>query len=140
MTINWEQYLPELKLLLGAAILVLVLSVIAPLLTKLLTRIASPFSFARDLLERIKPPINLLIPLLGLRAYLGSADDDFHFIDIARHINSLFIIATKLCPLWGISLNLMTSGVYLFNLSPALITASFTSFTRSSSIFSTARS
>lgn len=92
MTINWEQYLPELKLLVGGVIFVVVLAIVAPLLTKLITRIASPFTFARDLLERIKPPINLLIPLLGLRAYLGSADDDFHFIDIARHINSLLII------------------------------------------------
>lgn len=92
MTIHWAQYLPELKLLLGALILFVALYFIAPLLTKLLTRIASPFSFARDLLERIKPPLNLLIPLLALRAYLGSADDTFHFIGIARHINSLVII------------------------------------------------
>lgn len=92
MTINWEQYLPELKLLLGVVVLVVVLSVLAPWITKLLTRVASPFSFTRDLLERVKPPINLLIPLLGLRAFLESADDDFHFIGIARHLNSLIII------------------------------------------------
>ncbi len=92
MRFDWEQYLPEFKLLLGGLAVALILAVIAPLLAKLLTRIASPFSFARDLLERIKPPIILLIPLLGLRAYFGSADDDFRFIDTARHINSLFII------------------------------------------------
>jgi small-conductance mechanosensitive channel len=93
MTFDWEQYLPELKMLLGGLAVALVLAVVAPLLAKLLTRIASPFSFARTLLERIKPPIIFLIPLLGLRAYFASADDDFRFIDIARHINSLFIIA-----------------------------------------------
>jgi small-conductance mechanosensitive channel len=92
MDINWAEYMPEFKLLASALAVVLVLALIAPLATKLLTRLVRPFSFARDLLERIKPPINLLIPLLGLRAFLGSSDDAFHFIDNARHLNSLFII------------------------------------------------
>lgn len=93
MNIDWAQYVPELKLLASAIVIVFVLALIAPLTTKLLTHIGRPFSFARALLERVKPPINLLIPLLGLRAFLGSSDDAFRFIDNARHLNSLFIIA-----------------------------------------------
>jgi small-conductance mechanosensitive channel len=92
MSISWAQYVPELKLLASAMVLVLILAIIAPLATKLLTHLTRPVSFARDLLERIKPPINVLIPLLGLRAFLGSSDDAFRFIDNARHLNSLLII------------------------------------------------
>ncbi|GGY71850.1 hypothetical protein GCM10011613_15930 [Cellvibrio zantedeschiae] len=91
---DWNDYLPELKLLLTALIVVVILKILAPWLTRLITRIAAPFSFARDILERIKPPIHLLIPLLGLRAVLGSAPNDLSFIDQARHFTTLAIIAT----------------------------------------------
>ncbi len=92
MTINWNDYLPELKLLLAALIVVFILKIAAPWLTRVLTRLVAPFSFARDLLERIKPPIHLLIPLLGLRAVLASASNDFSLIDEARHCTTLAII------------------------------------------------
>jgi len=91
--IHWNEYLPELKLLLSAVIVVLVLRALAPWLTRLLIRLAAPLTFARDLLERIKSPIHLLIPLLGLRAVLGSASDDFTGINEARHFTTLAIIA-----------------------------------------------
>lgn len=94
MAINWSEYLPELKLLLAAVIIVFVLATIAPLATRLLLRLAKPFSFAQDLFQRTKPPINLLIPLLGLQALLSSASDKFLFIANARHITTLAIIAT----------------------------------------------
>ncbi len=93
MTINWAEYLPELKLLLGAAIAVFILGIIAPWLTRLLMHLASPFSFARDLLERTKSPFRLLIPLVGLQIILSSASDKFLFIDAARHFTTLAIIA-----------------------------------------------
>jgi small-conductance mechanosensitive channel len=92
--INWNDYLPELKLLVGAIVVVIILKILAPLLTRLLTRVAAPFSFARDVLERVKPPIHWLIPLLGLRTILGSAANDFLLIDEARHSTTLAIIAT----------------------------------------------
>jgi len=92
--VNWDNYLPELELLLGAIAVFIILKMLAPWLMRLLTRVAAPFSFARDLLERIKPPIHWLIPLLGLRAVLGSAANDFIFIDEARHFTTIAIIAT----------------------------------------------
>ncbi len=92
MAFNWAQYLPELKLLLGAATAVLIFHFASPWLTRLLTRLASPFSFTHDLLELIKPPLHLLIPLLILRTIWGSASDNFIFIDIARHLTTLAII------------------------------------------------
>lgn len=94
MEINWEEYLPELKLLITALVIFVVLRALAPWLTRLLTRIAAPLTFARELLERTKSPIHLLIPLLGLRAVFGSAPNDLAFIDQARHFTSLGIIAT----------------------------------------------
>jgi len=91
---NWNVYIPELELYLGAIAVFIILKMLAPWLTRILTRLAAPFSFARDLLERIKPPIHWLIPLLGLRAVLGSAANNFLFIDEARHWTSIAIIAT----------------------------------------------
>lgn len=92
--INWNEYLPELKLLAGALIVVTILKILAPWLTRLITRLAAPFPFMQDLLERIKPPIHLLIPLLGLRTVLGTADNNISFIDDVRHFTTLAIIAT----------------------------------------------
>lgn len=97
MNVEWQSYLPELKLFLAAALVFLVLRFIAPWLTRLLMRLTAPFSFARDLLERITPPIHWLIPLLGLQAMLNSSDDKFLFIDNARHMTALAILA---CVTW----------------------------------------
>lgn len=94
MELHWEEYLPELKLLATAVVVVLILRLIAPWLTRIATRLATPFSLARDILERIKPPIHLLIPLLGLRTIFGSAPNDIQYIAQARHFTSLAIIAT----------------------------------------------
>ncbi|RYE53840.1 MAG: mechanosensitive ion channel family protein, partial [Sphingobacteriales bacterium] len=92
--INWNDYIPEVKLYLAAIVVFVVLKLVAPLLTRLITRLAAPFSFAHNLLERIKPPINWLIPLLALRTILGSAANDLRFIDEARHFTTIAIIAT----------------------------------------------
>ncbi len=97
MKFDWQAYLPELKLLLAATFVFLVLRFIAPWLTRLLTRLTAPFSFARDLLERVAPPFHWLIPLLGLQAMLNSSDDKFLFIDNARHMTALAILA---CITW----------------------------------------
>ncbi len=94
MEINWEEHLPELKLLITAIIIFLVLRAIAPWVTRVLTRIAAPFPFTQDLLNRTTPPLHLLIPLLGLRAVFGSASNELVFIHHARHFTSLAIIAT----------------------------------------------
>ena len=92
MSFNLTEYLPEIKLFMGAAATVLLFHVASPWLTKLLTRLASPFSFTHDLLELIKQPLHVLIPLLVLRTIWGSASDNFIFIDIARHITTLALI------------------------------------------------
>lgn len=92
MAFNWTEYLPELKLFMGATAVVLIFHVASPWLTKLLTRLASPFSFTHDLLELIKPPLHLLIPLLMLQTFWASASDNFIFINIARHLSTLAII------------------------------------------------
>lgn len=92
MEINWSEYLPELKLLLGAVSVVLILTLTAPWITRLFSRLVSPTSFTHDLLERIKPPIHFLIPVVGLQTVLSSASDKFLFIDNARHLTTLAII------------------------------------------------
>lgn len=94
MNINWPDYIPELKLLSIAIIAFVLLRIIAPWVTRILARLASPFPLIRDLLERIKPPLHLLLPLFGLQTVLNSAPDDFAFIHGLRQVTSLAIIAT----------------------------------------------
>ncbi|HSX50417.1 MAG TPA: mechanosensitive ion channel family protein [Cellvibrio sp.] len=93
MNFDWSDHIPELTFLATALITVIVLSVIAPGITFLLTRIAAPFSFARDLLERIKPPLHFLIPLVGLQIVWRSAPDTLPFAGAIDHLITLAIIA-----------------------------------------------
>ncbi|RYZ82220.1 MAG: mechanosensitive ion channel family protein, partial [Moraxellaceae bacterium] len=92
MNYDWASHIPELKFLMTALSVVVVLALLAPGISYLLTRLASPFSFARDLLERIKPPLNFLIPLLGLRIIWRAAPDEASYVGVVGHLITLAII------------------------------------------------
>lgn len=87
-------YLPELNVLFIALVTVLALSVIARVVTRIFSRITTPFRFIHEILLQIKDPLHLLIPLFGLQAVWGTAPDDILYISAVRHLNSLAIIAT----------------------------------------------
>jgi small-conductance mechanosensitive channel len=93
MNYDWAEHIPELTFLATALITLVVLSLVAPGVTFLLTRIAKPFSFARDLLERIKPPLHFLIPLIGLQIVWRSAPETLRFAGAVNHLITLAIIA-----------------------------------------------
>lgn len=93
MNIDWAAHVPELTFLATALITLVVLALVAPGITFLLTRIASPFSYARDLLERVKPPLHFLIPLIGLQIVWRSAPDTLPFGRAVDHLITLGIIA-----------------------------------------------
>lgn len=91
---DWLSFLPlpELKTLLVAAVVVLVLSVVARLVLRGMQRLAKPFLFPRELLARAQAPLHLLVPLLGLQTVWSTAPDDLMLIGGIRHITSLVII------------------------------------------------
>src|SRR5690348_9657324 len=93
MEINWQDYVPELKLLLAAVVTVVVLGLAARWIISLIIRLTPPHSFTNDLLQEIRPPLHLLVPLLGLQTVFSSAADDLMFINGCRRITSLLIIA-----------------------------------------------
>ncbi len=93
MNVDWAAHVPELTFLATASITFVVLALVAPAITSLLTRIATPFSFARDLLERVKPPLHFLIPLIGLQIVWRSAPEGFPVAGAIDHLISLAIIA-----------------------------------------------
>jgi small-conductance mechanosensitive channel len=94
MNYDWAAHVPDLKFWAIALATVVILAIAAPGITYLLTRVAAPFSFARDLLERIKPPLHFLIPLIGLQIVWRSASDDMGYADTVSHLITLAIITT----------------------------------------------
>lgn len=72
----------------------LVLSLFGRLLTALTLRLARAFLFTRELSEQLEKPVRLLLPLVGVQGVWTSAPNDLHFIDAARHVTTLLIIAT----------------------------------------------
>jgi len=94
MSHDWAAYVPELRFLVIALVTLVALALLAPGITYLLTRLATPFSFARDLLERIKSPLHFLIPLIGLQILWRSAPEGLAFAGIISHLITLAIIAT----------------------------------------------
>ncbi|MDO8345068.1 MAG: mechanosensitive ion channel [Cellvibrio sp.] len=93
MNVDWAAHVPELTFLATALITLVVLALVAPGITFLLTRVASPFSFARDLLDRVKPPLHFLIPLIGLQIVWRSAPETFPYAAAINHLITLGIIA-----------------------------------------------
>jgi len=94
MNYDWAAHITELKFLTIALMTVVILAIAAPGITYLLTRIATPFSFARDLLERIKPPLHFLIPLIGLQIVWRSASVDMGYAGTVSHLITLAMITT----------------------------------------------
>lgn len=93
MNFDWTAHIPELKFLAVAMTVLIVLAFLAPGITYLLTRLTTPFSFAQDLLSRLKAPLHFLIPIIGLQIAWRSAPDDMSYADTVSHIISLIIIA-----------------------------------------------
>lgn len=93
---NFEEmpYLPELKLLLVAAIVFVILYIVARIGTKILARLSSRLPFLGELVIQSKPPLHLLIPLFGLQTVWGTGSDELLYIDNLRHLTTLAIIAT----------------------------------------------
>lgn len=96
MNFDWSTHASEIKFLTIAITVVVVLALVAPLVTMLLTRLATPFSFARDVLDRIKPPLRFLIPLIGLQIVWRSAPKEVEYADTVSHIVTLMIIANAI--------------------------------------------
>lgn len=94
MVSEWLEQFPELQWLIIAIVTFFVLAIIARILGHLALRVATPFSFARDILQRIRDPLNLLIPLIGLQTVSRSAPQDIAGINAFSHIILLFIIAS----------------------------------------------
>ena len=92
MAIDWASYVSEIQLLGIAVAVVLFLALCARWMTRILLRIIAPLSFAHDIVERIRAPLHLLLPLLGLQAVWGTAADDTLFIAPLRHATTLCII------------------------------------------------
>lgn len=92
MNIDWEPYLPALKLLAIAALVAFILWMAAHLLTYVLARMAKRLTILKELILQVKAPIHFLIPVLGLQTVWNSAPDDFLYIDGIRHLTLLIII------------------------------------------------
>jgi small-conductance mechanosensitive channel len=93
MNFDWMPYLPEVKTILIAMGVALILWVIAHLVTRALTRLTRPFLFARELLQHTKPPLHLIVPLFGIQAVWTASSDELMWISPLRHITLLAIIA-----------------------------------------------
>lgn len=91
---EWLERFPELVWLAIAVGVFIVLAVIARILSRIVIRIVVPFSFARDILERIRDPVHLLIPLIGLQTVWRSAPPDLMGRGAISHLTVLAIIAT----------------------------------------------
>lgn len=84
--------LPELKVLLIAALIALALAVASHWLTRILLRISRAFGYFHELLPRVSAPLDLLLLLLGVQLVWSSAPDDLFLIDGIRRITTLGII------------------------------------------------
>ncbi|MBU1332590.1 MAG: mechanosensitive ion channel family protein [Gammaproteobacteria bacterium] len=96
MFLDWLAYLdtPALKTLLSALITALLLSIAARSLIRLLERVTRKAPMSREVLSRIKSPLYVLVPLIGLQGVGAGAPDDLPFIGIIRHLLGLALIAT----------------------------------------------
>lgn len=92
MDIDWARYIPEIKLLLIAAGIFVLLYVVARIATRVLARVARRLPYLSELIARSKPPLHLLVPLFGLQTVWASASNEFAFIHALRHITTLAII------------------------------------------------
>jgi small-conductance mechanosensitive channel len=94
MNFEWADHIPELKFLAIAVTTFVALGLVAPGITFLLTKVATPFSFAHDVFLRIRAPLHTLIPLIGLQIVWRSAPPDLTFRNTIAHLITLAIIAS----------------------------------------------
>lgn len=92
MNIDWMPYLSELKTIAIALSVALALWLAAHLATRVLTRFTQPFLFPRLLMEQVKSPLHLIVPLLGVQTVWTAASDDLLWVSGLRHITLLLII------------------------------------------------
>jgi len=91
----WLEFLPwpELRVCLVALLVAGIGSLLGSWLIRLFTRLSRALPFAHEMLQRARQPIRLLMPLLGVQMVIGAASDDLLWIDGARRIVSLAMIA-----------------------------------------------
>lgn len=94
MELDWSQLLAltELRVLLVAGGVALVLLVVAKVLCKLMIRVTSRLQFTSLVVLHICPPFMFFLPLLGLQAVWAAAPSNTLLIDGVRHLNALAII------------------------------------------------
>lgn len=90
---EWLEKYPELSWLTIAVLVFIVLAIAARIISGLVVRVFRPLSFARDILERVRAPLHLLVPLIGVQAVARSAPKDIAGIDAISHIVLLATIA-----------------------------------------------
>lgn len=92
----WLSHLPwpEMRLLLTVLAVFLVLSLVSRAVLRVFERLTRPVLFLRELLQRVRRPLYLLLPLLGVQTVLSSAPDDLLFIEPLRRLTSLVLIGT----------------------------------------------
>lgn len=93
MNYDWLNTTSEVKFLAFSLAVLVVLSLVAPIITHLLIKLTTPFSFAQDLLERLKSPIRFLIPVIGLQIVWRSAPEELAYAEPVAHLITLIIIA-----------------------------------------------
>lgn len=93
LDISWERYFPTLKLFAIAILVMLLLRLITPWITKLFSRVTLPFPFLHIISININRPIHWLIPLIGMYIVLHSAHDDIYFLSTFQKIITLAVIA-----------------------------------------------
>ncbi len=91
---EWLEQYPALSWFTIAVIVFIVLAVVARIVSSIVVRVFTPLSFARDILERIRDPIHLLVPLIGVQTVARSAPEDLNGIETISHIILLAIIGT----------------------------------------------
>lgn len=95
MDTTWLEFLPwpELRVCFVALLVAALGSLLSNGLMRLLARLSRPLPFAHEMLQRARQPLRLLIPLLGVQMVLSAASDELVWIDGARRIVSLAMIA-----------------------------------------------
>jgi small-conductance mechanosensitive channel len=93
---DWIAFIPipELRLMIVAAVVALALALAARLGMRVLKRLAQPFLFPRELARKLRAPAHVLLPLMGLQTVWTNASDELALIGPLRHVTSLAIIAT----------------------------------------------
>ena len=94
LDISWADYYPTLQLIAVALVVMLVLRMVTPWLTRLLVRITQPFQFLNLVANNIKRPIHWLVPLIGTKIVVNSPPEELPLLGPLQKLIALAIIAT----------------------------------------------